>query len=97
MIVNICGVPHTVIEREDSFNSDCTHFGMIDYKKAEIVINKDMSQDNKKETLCHEMVHGILVHLGYGERANDEQFVQALANAIYQGFDVKNLQEQNSN
>lgn len=35
------------------------------------------------------MIHGILVHLGYSEQSQDEQFVQALANAIYQGFDIK--------
>ncbi len=35
MIVNICGVPHKVIESEDNFNVD-THFGQIDYKSCEI-------------------------------------------------------------
>lgn len=88
MIVNICGVPHKVIECEDSFDAD-THFGMIDYKQCKILINKDMSEESKKETLCHEMVHGMLVHLGYNDYSNDEQLVQALGNAIYQGFEIK--------
>jgi len=88
MKVNICGIPHTVIECEDYFDVD-THLGQIDYKACEIRINKDMSMEAKKETICHEMVHGILVHLGYTEQSQDEQFVQALANAIYQGFDIK--------
>lgn len=35
MIVNICGIPHKVIECEDKFNKDL-HFGQIDYEKAEI-------------------------------------------------------------
>jgi hypothetical protein len=35
------------------------------------------------------MIHGILVHLGYTEQSQDETFVQALANAIYQGFDIR--------
>jgi hypothetical protein len=48
-----------------------------------------MSQENKNETLCHEIVHGIFVHLGYNDYAQDEQLVQALGNAIYQGFDIK--------
>lgn len=34
-------------------------------------------------------IHGILVHLGYTDMSNDEQFVQALGNAIYQGFKVR--------
>lgn len=88
MKVNICGMPHKVVECEDRFNSDC-HFGMIDHLTCEIRINKDMTEENKKETLCHEMVHGIFIHLGYSNLSNDEQLVQALANAIYQGFDVK--------
>ena len=88
MKVNICGVPHTVVECEDKFNVD-THFGQIDYKACEIRINKDMTAASKKETLCHEMIHGIFVHLGYNDYSQDEQLVQALANAIYQGFEIK--------
>ena len=42
MTVNICGVPHKVIECEDCFNID-THFGMIDYAKCEIKVNKDLT------------------------------------------------------
>ena len=88
MAVNICGIPHVVIESDDNFDIDA-HFGMIDFKKCEIRINKNMSEECKKETLCHEIVHGMLVHLGYTEQSNDEQFVQALGNAIYQTFEVK--------
>lgn len=88
-IVNICGVPHEVIEIDDKFDSDATHFGQIDHNKSLIYINKDSSEPQKKETLIHEIMHGILVHIGYTELANDEQFVQSLANAIYQGFEVK--------
>lgn len=88
MKVNICGIPHTVIECEDYFDLD-VHFGQIDYKACEIRINKDLKTEAKEETICHEMIHGILVHLGYTEQSQDEQFVQALANAIYQGFDVR--------
>ena len=87
MTVNICGIPHIVFECEDKFDTDC-HFGQIDYKACEIRINKDLTEASKKETICHEMVHGMLVHLGYQE-GYDEQFVQALGNAIYQGFDIK--------
>ena len=88
MKVNICGIPHKVIECEDRFDVDA-HFGQIDYKACEIRINKDMTEASKKETLCHEMVHGMLTHLGYSEYSQDEQLVQALGNAIYQGFEIK--------
>lgn len=88
MIVNICGIPHKVIEYEDNFNADC-HFGMIDYKECEIRINKDMTCASKGETICHEMLHGILMHLGYDDLSSNEQFVRALGNAIYQSFEIK--------
>ena len=89
MKVNICGLQHEVVEVTDHFNMDC-HMGMIEYKDLVIKINADMPREAKNETICHEMVHGILVHLGYNDLSDDEQFVQALGNAIYQGFDIKN-------
>ena len=88
MTVNICGIPHKIVECEDNFNVD-THFGQIDYKACEIRINKDMTEDAKKETICHEMVHGIFVHLGYNDYTNDEQLVQTLGNAICQAFEIR--------
>lgn len=87
MIVNICGVPYKVIECVDEFDAD-THFGMIDYKKCVIKINKNMDYGQKKDSLCHEMVHGMLFHMGFEESQN-EHLVQALGNAISQGFDVR--------
>lgn len=92
MTVNICGIPHKIIECEDNFNVD-THFGMIDYKELVIKVNKDMPEEAKKETICHEMLHGILVHLGYEEFSQNEQFVQALGNAIFQGFNIKKIKD----
>lgn len=89
MKVNICGISHEIVECEDFFSTDATHFGEIDYKACKIKINKDMADEAKEETIIHEMVHGILVHLGYSEQSQDEQFVQALGNAIYQGFDIR--------
>ena len=88
MTVNICGLKHKIVECEDKFDIDL-HFGQINYKTCEILVNKSLSEESKKETICHEMIHGILVHLGYNEQSQDEQFVQALGNAIYQGFDIK--------
>jgi hypothetical protein len=96
MTVNICGVLHKVVECEDKFDTDCCHFGQIDYKTCEIRINKDMTEEVKKETICHEMIHGIFVHLGYNNYSQDEQLVQALGNAIYQGFNIKLESEDNT-
>ena len=91
MRVNICGVKHDVVEKEDTFDVLAKSFGMIDYNKAEITINKDMPNDLKWETICHEMLHGMLVHIGRQDLSEDETFVQSLGNAIYQGFDVREV------
>ena len=90
MIVNICGIAHDVVECDDNFDVD-RHMGMIDHKNAVIKINKDLKGLNRKETLCHEMVHGMLLHMGYDDLCNNEQFVQAMGNAICQGFDIKKV------
>lgn len=87
--VVVCGVPYTIIEKEDSFDSDATHFGQIDYIKNEIAINAKMADAQKRETICHEIVHAMCVHIGRGDLSNDEQFVQAMGNAIYNTFDLR--------
>ena len=65
MIVNICGIPHKVVECEDKFNIDC-HFGQIDFKACEIRINKDMTDANKKETI-YKTVYKYKVVLSLGD------------------------------
>ena len=90
ILVNICGIPHEVIECEDLFNVD-THFGQIEYANCVIKINKNLPKAMKTEALCHEIIHGILVHMGYEEKSCDEHFVQVLANAINQTFAVKGM------
>ena len=88
MIVNICGVPHEVIECEDNFSDDL-HLGIIDFKNAIIKINGSATKEIKEETICHEVIHGILVHIGRDELSQDETFVQSLSNAIFQSFTIK--------
>ena len=87
-VVKICGIPHKIIECDDAFNID-THCGQINYGKAEIKINKDLSDEMKQETLCHEIVHGMLVVIGRNDLSNDETLVQCLGNAINQTFTLK--------
>ena len=87
--VTICGVPHKIKYCEDSFNVD-THFGQIDYLKCEIKVNKALEGAALEETLTHEILHGILVHIGKNELAQDEELVQALSNAVFQTFEIRN-------
>lgn len=93
MKVNICGIPHKIILAKDNFNYD-VHFGQIDYKKCEITVNEDLPPEAQEETICHEIVHGIFIHIGREDLSNDEQLVQSLANAINQSFDVRFVDEQ---
>ena len=89
MTIAICGIPYTVTECEDHFDADGKHFGQVDFLKAEIHINKDMAEAVKEESLVHEIVHAILVHIGRSDLSEDETFVQSFANAINQTFEVK--------
>lgn len=92
MKVNICGIPHNVIEKVDSFDKDI-HFGMIDYINTDIIINKNLSPSLKKNVVMHEMIHGILTHLGYTELSNDEIFVNSFASALAMAFDIKVMED----
>lgn len=92
MKVNICGMSHEVIEVEDNFDA-MLNMGMIEFSNQRIKINKNMSNSMKDEALCHEMVHGILVHIGRQDLSTDETLVQALGNAIWQGFEIRKFEE----
>ncbi len=96
MQVKICGIPHKVMLEDNHFDIDL-HLGQINYDKAEIYINGGLTEELKQEALCHEILHGILMHLGYNEQNQDEQFVQAMANAISQAFIAKATFESEEN
>lgn len=87
MTVKICGMEYEVTTVDDPFRSD--EAGQADFREFKIRISSNLCEQAWKETLCHEMVHAILYHLGYNEQTEDEQFVQALANAICQSFEPK--------
>ena len=79
--VTICGVPHTIDIVDDKFgNNDL--LGQIEYAPAIIRLNSNMSDEMFTVTCIHEVVHGILIHLGYNQLSDDEVFVSSLAQAI---------------
>jgi hypothetical protein len=92
--VNVCGVPFKVRCCDDSFQSDTMHLGEIRYGKAEILINRDMDEEMKYQTLIHEWVHGALVMIGRNELTEDECLVQSLAAAINATFTIKGDKEE---
>lgn len=89
--VTICGTPYKVILTKDVFDATDRHLGQIDYVKCEIRVNDELNGEALKETISHEIVHGMLFHLGYSSESQNEQLVQALGNAINQTFKIKEL------
>ncbi len=86
--VNICGIPHSVVMCEDHFDVD-THFGQIDYLRAEIRVNKNAAPEMQEQTLFHEMLHGMLMMIGRNDLTTDETLVNSLSSAMYLSFDLK--------
>ena len=84
--INICGIPHKIIYTEDVFDTSEKHFGLIDYEKCCIYINVNMPTALQVETIFHEYVHGVLIHIGEDEKSMDEKFVQTFSNALYRTF-----------
>lgn len=89
----ICGIPYKIVPTEDVFDVD-THLGQINYITGEIRVNEKLQGEILYETLAHEIVHGILMYLGYEKESQDEQFVQALGNAINQTFKIKEVEDE---
>lgn len=91
--ITICGIPYKIVPTEDVFDVD-THLGQINYITGEIRVNKRLQGEILYETLAHEIIHGILMYLGYEKESQDEQFVQALGNAINQTFTIKGMENE---
>ena len=78
-----------LVRCKDSFDNSTLHLGYIKFAEAEIRINESASAEMQKQTLFHEMLHGMLVLIGRTEEGNDEQFVQSLSLAMFNSFDIK--------
>lgn len=71
------------VEEVNQINKYERLLGEIQYTEQKIKIDKDISEDMKKEVLIHEILHGILEKLGYIELNDDEQKVQSIASTLY--------------
>ena len=88
--IKIGGIPFKVVEVDtiDEEEEGITQ-GKIIYSQAKILLKKSLPKKLKKSVLYHEMVHGILVELGYLELSGDETFVQALSQELLRMFKLK--------
>ncbi len=86
--INICGIPFTVRFGNNDYDPH-DQFGQICYTKAEIIINPEMPEELKMQTLIHEWVHGALTLSGHNKETEDELLVNSLALAICGTFKPK--------
>ncbi|MFQ6896476.1 MAG: hypothetical protein ACLRSH_06670 [Turicibacter sp.] len=59
-------------------------YGEIDYINQTIKIDGMISDERRKQTLLHEVMHGILESIGELKLNQNEQKVQSIASALYQ-------------
>lgn len=94
--IKICGIPYKIIDKE-CIEGNGRVCGEITYDECVIKMREGMHPDYYNQTLIHEVVHGMLVMIGRNDLSDDETFVQTLALAISQTFDLKeNINEENS-
>lgn len=72
-------------ERKNSSIAGCIH-----NFQTEILINKEYSDQIKKQTFWHEVLHGMLMEIG-SDMNGDENFVNALSLQIYGVLKNNNL------
>lgn len=82
--LKIGGVTYEVQETKNLTLGNANYSGEIDYTDCVIRICPCNPQKMKAD-FCHEMVHGILDHLGYTD--HDEKKVDELAKALYMVFE----------
>ena len=94
MQVTICGIDY-MIERVTVIDEGVEGIvqGQIHYSQGKILIKDGLPKQIEEEVLTHEIVHGILNHIGESELAENETFVQGLANGIYNSGLLLNLEE----
>ncbi len=80
--INILGTTYTV-KYVDYISKEELKIGEVDYINQEIKIMNELSDDIKKVTLWHEIIHAVLNQLGF-EEAENEHLVQSLATGIHQ-------------
>lgn len=82
--LKIGGITYTVEQTKNLTLGNANYSGEIDYIECVIRIVPSNPQKMKAD-FVHEMVHGILDHLGYSN--HDEKKVDEMAKALYMIFE----------
>ena len=59
-------------------------YGEIQYEEQTIYLYDKQSEDNKKATLLHEIIHGIFFVSGHHEWRENEELIECLTENLYQ-------------
>ena len=70
------------VEMDGLHNSE--EHGTYDHDRNLIAIDSKQTKQNKSATFWHEYVHCALSTLGYYELNKDEEFVERMAQCLYQ-------------
>ena len=85
IMINILGIPYELCE-VDVIDKNVHLVGQINYQEQKIQIEKGLGEDYRKQTIMHEVLHGIFEALGYDDINADEQKVQSISSALHQVF-----------
>ncbi|UQS85769.1 hypothetical protein MOO46_07500 (plasmid) [Apilactobacillus apisilvae] len=82
--INVMGMDFKVSVVKDLFNGNDKVLGYSDYANSAIKLESNQDDQNKLQTLVHEITHIILWNTGYDDLNNNEQLIVAFGNVLYQ-------------
>jgi len=85
--VKVGAVPFTVTD-VPIVDGDKNILGQTDHALCTIELKEDMPQALRKQTLLHELVHAWLQMISEDDLTGNEQFVSALAMAMFDSVEV---------
>ncbi len=63
-VVDICGIPYEIKKVKDNFTADAVHFGESEFTEQVIKVREGLPKEIEQETLMHEALHIMLIHIG---------------------------------
>lgn len=70
-----------LVEQEEVVYKDMIVEGLYDHYNKRILIDKNLKEDDKFLTICHEMAHAYLVLLGVSQTLNERE-LEAVCNIM---------------
>ena len=80
--ITVMGVEYK-IEYVDVVSKEEPMFGQVDYFTNTITIDKSLTDDAKRVTLIHELMHCICWSLGLYELGENETVIQSISSVLY--------------